>query len=94
MRSLKLAALQRTLRTPPVFGADDGDLLIVGWGSTKGAIEEAVGQLRDEGHSVSSLHLSFIQPLPPGIQRDPAALQERDDDREQLVRPAAGRDHR
>jgi 2-oxoglutarate ferredoxin oxidoreductase subunit alpha len=68
MRSLKLAALQRTLRTPPVFGADDGDLLIVGWGSTKGAIEEAVGQLRDEGHRVSSLHLSFIQPLPSGIR--------------------------
>ena len=68
MRSLKLAALQRTLRTPPVFGDEDGDLLVVGWGSTKGAIEEAVGQLRAEGHRVSSLHLSFIQPLPSGIR--------------------------
>jgi 2-oxoglutarate/2-oxoacid ferredoxin oxidoreductase subunit alpha len=68
MRSLKLAALQRTLRTPPVFGDADGDLLVIGWGSTKGAIEEAVGQLRAEGHRVSSLHLSFIQPLPSGIR--------------------------
>lgn len=67
-RSLKLAALQRTLKTPPVFGGDEGELLIVGWGSTKGAIEEAVERLRDEGRKVSSLHLRFIQPLPPGIK--------------------------
>ncbi len=67
-RSLKLAALQRTLKTPPVFGDEEGELLIVGWGSTKGAIEEAVGRLRDEGRKVSSLHLRFIQPLPPGIK--------------------------
>ena len=66
-RSLKLAALQRTLVCPPVFGDEEGDLLVVGWGSTKGAIEEAVGQLRAEGHRVSSLHLRFIQPMPSGI---------------------------
>ncbi len=67
-RSLKLAALQRTLKTPRDFGDEEGDLLIVGWGSTKGAIEEAVGRLRDEGRKVSSLHLRFIQPLPSGIK--------------------------
>jgi 2-oxoglutarate/2-oxoacid ferredoxin oxidoreductase subunit alpha len=67
-RSLKLAALQRTLKTPPVFGGEEGELLIVGWGSTKGAIEEAVERLRAEGCKVSSLHLRFLQPLPPGIK--------------------------
>jgi 2-oxoglutarate ferredoxin oxidoreductase subunit alpha len=67
-RSLKLAALQKTLKTPPVFGADTGDLLIVGWGSTKGAIEEAVEELQKEGKKVSSLHLQFLQPLPSGIK--------------------------
>jgi 2-oxoglutarate ferredoxin oxidoreductase subunit alpha len=66
-RSLKLAALQRTLTCPEVFGDPDGDLLVVGWGSTKGAIEEAVAGLRAEGHRVASLHLRFIQPLPSGI---------------------------
>jgi 2-oxoglutarate ferredoxin oxidoreductase subunit alpha len=66
-RSLKLAALQKTLKTPPVFGAAEGDLLVVGWGSTKGVIEEAVERLRGEGHRVSSLHLRFIQPMPSGI---------------------------
>lgn len=66
-RSLKLAALQRTLVCPEVVGDPDGDLLVVGWGSTKGAIEEAAAGLRAEGHRVSSLHLRFIQPMPSGI---------------------------
>jgi 2-oxoglutarate ferredoxin oxidoreductase subunit alpha len=67
-RSLKLAALQRTLKTPPVFGDPKGDLLVIGWGSTKGAIEEAVTNLRSEGRKVSSLHLTFLQPMAPGIK--------------------------
>ena len=67
-RSLKLVALQKTLKPPDVFGDPDGELLIVGWGSTKGVIEEAVDRLRDEGLRVSSLHLRFLQPLPSGIK--------------------------
>jgi len=67
-RSLKIVALQKTLRTPPVFGDPEGDLLVVGWGSTKGVIEEAVERLRGEGCKVSSLHLTFIQPMPSGIR--------------------------
>ncbi len=67
-RSLKLAALQKTLLPPTVFGDPTGDLLVIGWGSTKGAIEEAVEELREEGRRVSSLHLTFIQPMPPGIK--------------------------
>ena len=67
-RSLKLAALQKTLLPPTVFGDPTGDLLVIGWGSTKGAIEEAVEEFREEGKRVSSLHLTFIQPMPPGIK--------------------------
>ena len=66
-RSLKLAALQKALKPPAVFGADAGDLLIVGWGSTKGTIEEAVARLRADGCRVSSMHLRFLQPMPSGI---------------------------
>ena len=68
MRSLKLAALQKTLKAPPVYGAPEGDLLLVGWGGNQGAIEEAVDRLRAQGLAVSSLHLRFIQPLPSGIR--------------------------
>jgi 2-oxoglutarate ferredoxin oxidoreductase subunit alpha len=67
-RSLKLAALQKTLKPPKVFGDPEGDLLIVGWGSSKGAIEEAVTRARAEGLRVSSLHLTFLQPMASGIR--------------------------
>lgn len=67
-RSLKLAAFQKTLAPPKVFGEPTGDLLVVGWGSTRGAIEEAVTRLNEEGKKVSSLHLTFVQPMPPGIK--------------------------
>ena len=67
-RSLKLAAFQRTLRTPPVYGEMNGELLVIGWGSSKGAIEEAVDRVRAEGHRVSSLHLRFVQPMAPGLK--------------------------
>ena len=67
-RSLKLAAFQKTLRPPKIFGPAKGELLVVGWGSTKGAIEEAVEGLQAEGHKVSSMHLQFLQPMAPGIK--------------------------
>lgn len=67
-RSLKLAAFQKTLQPPKVFGDESGDLLIVGWGSTKGAIEEAVARVRKDGLKVSSTHLTFLQPMASGIK--------------------------
>jgi 2-oxoglutarate/2-oxoacid ferredoxin oxidoreductase subunit alpha len=68
MRSRKLAVLHSLLRPPSVHGDDHGDLLLVGWGSTKGAIEEAVDRARAAGQSVSSLHLRFLSPLEPGLR--------------------------
>lgn len=68
MRSRKLAVLQSLLAPPPLYGDEEGDLLVVGWGSTKGAIEEAVDRVRADGHKVSSLHLRFLSPLEPGIK--------------------------
>jgi len=68
MRSRKLATLQQALRLRPVYGEESGDLLIVGWGSTRGAIEEAVDRARAEGISVSSLNLQYLNPLPRGLK--------------------------
>jgi 2-oxoglutarate/2-oxoacid ferredoxin oxidoreductase subunit alpha len=76
LRSLKLAAFQKTLKPPTIFGDPDGDLLVIGWGSTKGAIEEAVGGLRNQGHRVSSLHLQFLQPMAPGIKEAMAGFRQ------------------
>ena len=50
-----------------VNGAEQGDLLVVGWGSTAGAIQQAVGQLRERGQSVSAVHLRHIHPLPKDL---------------------------
>ncbi|PJB39370.1 MAG: 2-oxoacid:acceptor oxidoreductase subunit alpha [Deltaproteobacteria bacterium CG_4_9_14_3_um_filter_63_12] len=66
-RSRKLHTLRKTLKPPKVYGADTGDLLIVGWGSTKGAIEEAVDRVRADGGKVSSTILRFLSPLEPGL---------------------------
>ncbi|NOX36539.1 MAG: 2-oxoacid:acceptor oxidoreductase subunit alpha [Calditrichaeota bacterium] len=67
-RSMKLAAFQKTLKPPKVFGDPEGDLLIVGWGSTKGAIEEAVTRVREKGYRVSALNIKFLQPMASGIK--------------------------
>ena len=69
MRSRKLAALAATLKPPEVHGDPTGDLLVVGWGSTLGAIEEAVDIARAEGKKVSSLHLRFLSPMEPGLKK-------------------------
>ncbi|MHC4129385.1 MAG: 2-oxoacid:acceptor oxidoreductase subunit alpha [Planctomycetota bacterium] len=67
MRSRKMSALQATLKPPQVHGDPDGDLLVVGWGSTLGSIEEAVDRVREQGRRVSALHLRFLSPLEPGL---------------------------
>ena len=67
-RSRKLAALGQTLKLPTIHGDDSGDLLLVGWGSTKGAIEEAVERANEKGANISSLHLHFLSPLESGLK--------------------------
>ena len=67
MRRKKLATLQKSLKPPAVYGDPEGDVLVVGWGSTRGAIEEAVDRLREEGHKVACLILRFLAPLEPGL---------------------------
>jgi 2-oxoglutarate ferredoxin oxidoreductase subunit alpha len=68
MRSRKLSVLQSALKPPIVHGDPAGDLLVIGWGSTLGAIEEAVDMLRAEDRLVSSVHLRFLSPLEPGLK--------------------------
>ncbi|MEZ4962013.1 MAG: 2-oxoacid:acceptor oxidoreductase subunit alpha [Saprospiraceae bacterium] len=68
MRSRKIAAFSRTLKPPTVHGDEEGDLLLVGWGSTRGAIEEATDRAREMGGKVSSVHLRFLSPFEPGLK--------------------------
>jgi 2-oxoglutarate ferredoxin oxidoreductase subunit alpha len=68
MRSKKIETFGKTLAPVKLYGADQGDLLLIGWGSTRGAIEEAVDRARAEGLAVSAMHLTYLSPLEPGIK--------------------------
>ena len=46
----------------------EGNVLLVGWGSTQGPIREAVDRARAAGDSVSALHIRYLNPLPPGLE--------------------------
>jgi 2-oxoglutarate ferredoxin oxidoreductase subunit alpha len=67
-RRRKLQALAATLPTPKVYGPPEGNLLLVGWGSSQGPIREAVDRARAAGNSVSALHIKYLNPLPPGLE--------------------------
>ncbi|MEY4484266.1 MAG: hypothetical protein RL693_1718 [Verrucomicrobiota bacterium] len=67
-RRKKLKAFAATLPKPKIFGAPEGNILLVGWGSTEGPIREAVERERAAGNSVSSIHLRYINPLPNGLE--------------------------
>ena len=67
-RRKKLQALAATLPTPKIHGPSEGNVLLVGWGSTEGPIREAVDRARAAGDSLSSIHLRHISPLPPGLE--------------------------
>ncbi len=68
-RRNKLRKLAEELPVPQVFGASEGHALLVGWGSSKGPIEEAVKQARKHGEAISSLHLKHLNPLPNGLEK-------------------------
>jgi 2-oxoglutarate ferredoxin oxidoreductase subunit alpha len=67
-RRQKLLALQKTLSVPKVYGPPEGNVLLVGWGSTQGPIREAVDRARAAGDSISSLHIKHLHPLPNGLE--------------------------
>jgi len=67
IRAEKVARIQKEMAPLDIFGADEGDVLIVGWGSTRGAIEAAVSRVRESGHAVGSIHLRWVNPLPPDL---------------------------
>jgi len=67
-RRKKLQALAAALPTPTIYGPSEGNVLLVGWGSTEGPIKEAVDRARAAGDSVSSIHLRHLSPLPNGLE--------------------------
>jgi 2-oxoglutarate ferredoxin oxidoreductase subunit alpha len=66
-RREKLKELGASLPAPEIYGDADGDLLVVGWGSTWGSIREAIARLRSNGMKAAQLHLRHLNPLPSGL---------------------------
>ena len=67
VRARKIAGIVADIPPTVVQGRPEGDLLVVGWGSTYGAIAAAVRQLQDQGRSVSHAHLRYLNPLPADL---------------------------
>jgi 2-oxoglutarate/2-oxoacid ferredoxin oxidoreductase subunit alpha len=63
MRQAKVDRIADDIPNASVEGDEKGDLLVVGWGGTYGAIRTAVENKRREGKSVSHLHLKYINPF-------------------------------
>ncbi len=67
-RRKKYQQLADELPLPQIHGDQEGDALLVGWGSTYGPIYEAVERARARGDRVSALHLRHLHPLPRGLE--------------------------
>jgi 2-oxoglutarate ferredoxin oxidoreductase subunit alpha len=60
----KVAGIANDIPDLEVFGPDSGDLLILGWGSTYGALRSAAERLQAEGKAVAHAHLRYLFPFP------------------------------
>jgi 2-oxoglutarate ferredoxin oxidoreductase subunit alpha len=67
LREAKVARIAAELPPVEVTGDDRGDLLVVGWGGTHGAILSAVESARADGLAVSSIHLRHLNPFPANL---------------------------
>ncbi|MEK7670234.1 MAG: 2-oxoacid:acceptor oxidoreductase subunit alpha, partial [Bacteroidota bacterium] len=67
LRTEKVERIANDIPLAEIEGDEKGDLLVVGWGSTYGAIRTAVTRLRQDKKSVSHLHLKHLNPLPKNV---------------------------
>lgn len=67
LRAKKIANIANDIPNATIFGDNSGELLLVSWGSTFGAIRSAVENKRLQGKSVSHLHLRYLNPLPNNV---------------------------
>jgi len=68
-RRQKLLDAAAEFPLPEVEGDQEGDVLLVGWGSTYGPIRESADRLRAEGHKVGAIHVRHLHPLADGLDK-------------------------
>ena len=67
LRAAKVNKIAQDIPPTEIFGAKKGKVLVVGWGSTYGAIRAAVQNMQAKGQSVSAIHIRYLNPLPPDL---------------------------
>ncbi len=70
MIDLRQAKVQKSAQDIPpteIYGVQSGDVLIIGWGGTYGAIHAATEKLLHRKHKVGTVHLRHLNPLPPDL---------------------------
>jgi 2-oxoglutarate ferredoxin oxidoreductase subunit alpha len=68
-RRNKLRKLAEEIPVPEIYGDAEGDVLLVGWGSTYGPIHDAAKLAREHGEKVGALHLRHVHPFPNGLEK-------------------------
>lgn len=64
IRAEKVQRVANFIPEQQIFGKKRGELLVIGWGGTYGALYTAVRELQKEGRSISHVHFNYINPLP------------------------------
>ncbi|MEO5762804.1 MAG: 2-oxoglutarate ferredoxin oxidoreductase subunit alpha, partial [Vicinamibacteria bacterium] len=67
LRAAKVAGIVQDVPDVVPAGDAEGDLLIIGWGSTYGSITAALHSLRAKGHKVGHIHIRHLNPLPANL---------------------------
>ena len=67
LRAQKVAGIANDIPDVTVAGPERGDLLILGWGSTYGALRTAAERLQRQGHAVAHAHLRHLNPFPRNL---------------------------
>jgi 2-oxoglutarate ferredoxin oxidoreductase subunit alpha len=64
LRAEKIQRVENNIPLMEVEGAQEGDLLVIGWGGTYGSLFTAVTHLHDAGFSIGLMHFSHLNPMP------------------------------
>jgi 2-oxoglutarate ferredoxin oxidoreductase subunit alpha len=67
LRAEKIERIANDIPLAEVEGEPSGDLLVLGWGGTYGSLKTVVARQRAKGHSVSHLHLRYLNPMPKNV---------------------------
>jgi len=69
LRAKKIKNIENDIPLLEVEGEQSGELLVIGWGGTYGAIKEAVNKARAQGYKVSQAHFRYINPFPKNTEQ-------------------------